>query len=459
MAVKAVIPFLVGMMLLTGCANTLLTKFQDQQCVRGCESKNPKDHKTFEQPVIQTQVPHSGQIESVIANLHRVQMFIGEMGCWVVMLGFYLHRYISLRSKDAPLLHRSVDAEEEQDEEQEEDDDTVRPATSRDATDPALKPLLPNADDRAHLEGWKVVLLGLPACCDIAGTTLMNVGLLFVAASIYQMTRGALVLFVGLFSVLFLKRKLYLYHWVSLVIVVLGVALVGLAGAISSGDKNSSAPKEGSAELVRHTILAAREVIVSAVDPSVLRTVLGIFLIAFAQIFTATQFCLEEWILEHYALEPLKVVAWEGFFGFIVTVAIQVILHLAVGITKAGKYGYFDAEEGYRQVFNNRAIGISSLAIMVSIGGFNFFGLSVTRSISATSRSIIDTCRTLFIWIVSLGLGWESFKWLQVAGFALLVYGTFMFNDLVRPPIKALLPQRREGEREELLPEDPVEHI
>ncbi|EXJ73165.1 uncharacterized protein A1O5_04315 [Cladophialophora psammophila CBS 110553] len=443
MAVKAVIPFLVGMMLLTGCANTLLTKFQDQQCVRGCNSKNPKDHKTFEQPVIQT-----------------VQMFIGEMGCWLVMLGFYLHRYLALRSKDAPLLYRPVNTEEEHEEDQEEEEDTVRPAPSRDATDPALKPLLPNADDRAHLKGWKVVLLGLPACCDIAGTTLMNVGLLFVAASIYQMTRGALVLFVGLFSVLFLKRKLYLYHWISLIIVVLGVALVGLAGAISSGDKNSPAPKEDGIELIRHTVLAARDIILETVDPSVLRTVVGIFLIAFAQIFTATQFCLEEWILEHYALEPLKVVAWEGLFGFIVTVLVQVILHLAVGITKAGRHGYFDAEEGYRQVFTNRAIGISSLAIMVSIGGFNFFGLSVTRSISATSRSIIDTCRTLFIWIVSLGLGWESFKWLQVLGFALLVYGTFMFNDLVRPPIKALLPQRREGEeREELLPEEPVEHI
>lgn len=53
MAVKAVIPFLVGMMLLTGCANTILTKFQDQQCVRNCDEKDGKPH-TFEQPVIQT---------------------------------------------------------------------------------------------------------------------------------------------------------------------------------------------------------------------------------------------------------------------------------------------------------------------------------------------------------------------------------------------------------------------
>lgn len=343
-------------------------------------------------------------------------MFIGEMASWIVILGFYLYRYFVLRSSDAPLLYQPVHTEEQ---EEEEDDETVRP-TSRGAASPALKPLVPNSDERTPLKGWKLVLLGIPACCDIAGTTLMNAGLLFVAASIYQMTRGALVLFVGLFSVLFLKRKLFLYHWVSLVIVVLGVAIVGLAGAIYSGDKNSQGSDKDGVELLHDALLATRELVVQAADPAVVRTVVGICLIAFAQIFTATQFCVEEWILENYALEPLKVVAWEGLFGFLVTVVAQVILHFTVGVSKSGKYGYFDASEGYRQVLTNRAIGISSLAIMVSIGGFNFFGLSVTRTISATSRSIIDTCRTLFIWIVSLGLGWESFKWLQVLGFALV---------------------------------------
>lgn len=92
------------------------------------------------------------------------------------------------------------------------------------------------------------------------------------------------------------------------------------------------------------------------------------------------------------------------------------------------------------------------------LSGFNFFGLSVTRTVSATSRSTIDTCRTLFIWLVSLALGWETFKWLQVVGFALLVYGTFLFNDIVRPPLKACLPSSRR-DREILLPEEPIEHM
>jgi len=40
----------------------------------------------------------------------------------------------------------------------------------------------------------------------------------------------------------------------------------------------------------------------------------------------------------------------------------------------------------------------------------------------------------------------------------LLVYGTFLFNDIVRPPLKACV--RRHGQRrEELLPEEPIEHV
>lgn len=58
----------------------------------------------------------------------------------------------------------------------------------------------------------------------------------------------------------------------------------------------------------------------------------------------------------------------------------------------------------------------------------------MTKSVSATARSTIDSCRSLGIWVVSMYLGWESFKWLQVVGFGLLVYGTFIFNGVAEFP-------------------------
>ncbi|KAI1094678.1 integral membrane protein, partial [Rostrohypoxylon terebratum] len=410
MASKALVPFLVAMMLLTGVCNTLFTKYQDNQCVRNCDDPDPKNRKTFEQPVLQT-----------------AQMFVGEVGCWLVvgvMAGW--QKYKSRRSPKADGYQAVV----------EDAGDNDNDAASIHSDHPLVQPAPKRAD--GLLRGYGILLLALPAICDILGTTLVNAGLFMVAASIYQMTRGALVLFVGLFSVVFLQRKLHLFQWVSLVGVVAGVALVGLAGVIWPDTKD-----------------ALKQAADDAASVDALRAALGVVLIAGAQIFTATQFVLEEFLLERSSIEAIEVVGWEGLFGLAVTLIGMLVLHLVVGRTDAGRYGMFDMVEGFRQMTEYKAVWVSSLLTMVSIGGFNFFGLSVTRSVSATARSTIDSCRTLFIWIVSLGLGWESFKGLQVAGFVLLVYFTFLFNGVVNPPFKFL---QSNEEVEELLPEEPIEH-
>ncbi|OAA58513.1 integral membrane protein [Niveomyces insectorum RCEF 264] len=391
MASRYFIPVLVAMMLLTGVCNTLLTKYQDNQCVSNCDDPDPKKRAYFEQPVLQT-----------------AQMFIGETGSWLFVGLFSLRRRYQRRNANAT-TRREYEAVPGDDEDTRRDNGTADAAAHEgeegadegaDAASLHSTTALNGhgkgavrAEDSV-LRGFGILLLALPSLCDILGTTLMNAGLLLVAASIYQMTRGALVLFVGLFSVLFLHRHLFAFQWLALGTVVLGVALV----------------------------------------------------------FTATQFVLEEWILERAPIAPLHMVGWEGLFGLGTTVVGAVVLDWVFG---GGANSYFDLAAGWRQMVADPRILVSSVLIMVSIGGFNFFGLSVTRSVSATSRSTIDTCRTLFIWLVSLGLGWETFKWLQVVGFALLVYGTFVFNGIVQPPLKVL----RQPRVEELLPEEPVEHM
>lgn len=308
------------------------------QCVKNCDSSSKKKEH-FEQPVLQT-----------------LQMFIGEMGCWLVIGAFTLYqRYATAKAGYEPIPNGAA-----------------TPASDESETASVANPLLPaHPDDegRIPLQGRSIFLLALPACCDIAGTTLMNVGLLFVAASIYQMTRGALVLFVGLFSVWFLKRHLGLYKWFSLFVVVTGVAIVGLAGAITRDDKATPGHQS-----IHET--AADEVKAAASQAAM--TIIGVLLIAGAQIFTATQFVLEERIMEKYSMEPIKVVGWEGVFGFLVTFIGMIVLHLSIGT------GYFNAREGLYQMFHYRAIAVSSVLIMISIGYvlyLNGFDDPITNSV------------------------------------------------------------------------------
>ena len=328
------------------------------QCVADCETDNPK---TFEQPVIQT-----------------LQMFVGESGCWlVVFVSFILRRFgwSSKGTADGSVAYQPVGARDSDDDmspEEDEDEavDLSHSQTLIDPTNVVAKPIPVDEDilkERRPMTGWKVTLLALPAICDICGTTLMNAGLLFVAASIYQMTRGALVLFVGLFSVIFLKRHLGGWKWASLFVVVAGVAIVGLAGYLDQRGGSIELPGDtqpgGEHDVLIHrALLLVRDTISTLQEHPAAETVLGVFMIAGAQIFTASQFVLEESIMEKYSMDPIRVVGWEGIFGFMVTLMGMGVLHGAIG------HGYFNAREAFKEVFTNRAIAVSSLLIMISIG-------------------------------------------------------------------------------------------
>ncbi|SCU86103.1 LADA_0D12288g1_1 [Lachancea dasiensis] len=341
------ISFLCVGLVVTGAINSLFTKYQDNQCVRNCDTLSPV---FFNQPVLQT-----------------LQMFLGEM---TVLLAV---RYQSQSST----------------------------------------PLDPTVGSKPMINGRQHLILSIPAICDIIASTFMNLALILTPVSIYQMTRGGIVFFVALFSVVFLKRKVSRLEWASLAVIVMGVAIVGYSGqeAVNFIDPE-------------HYVDDAESLI------------LGISLIVMGLGFMAMQFIAEEHIMSRWSVSPIRLVGFEGLFGTVITTGLLVIGHIVVG--------HNDIESGLNlrqaliDMFSEKKILLSSLAIMISIAAFNYFGISITKNVSATSRSTIDTCRTMLVWLVSLTLGWEPFKFMQLTGFILLAFGTLVFNDAIEIPSQYL---------------------
>lgn len=140
--------------------------------------------------------------------------------------------------------------------------------------------------------------------------------------------------------------------------------------------------------------------------------------------------------MSRYSVAPLVAVGFEGLFGFL-----TILIFMPLLGQFADRSSFFDLPRGWHQMIDNPPVLWTGVAIAFSIAFFNFFGLSVTRHVSATARSLTDTCRTLCIWLVSLALGWERLLWpisvLQVLGFSLLVYvATF---HLIFPTSSVLL--------------------
>lgn len=56
------------------------------------------------------------------------------------------------------------------------------------------------------------------------------------------------------------------------------------------------------------------------------------------------------------------------------------IMFIVIGRTPQGEGGMFDVRAGWDQIVSNRPVWLSSIAIAISIGLFNFFGLAVTKT-------------------------------------------------------------------------------
>jgi drug/metabolite transporter (DMT)-like permease len=241
----------------------------------------------------------------------------------------------------------------------------------------------------------------IPAALDMTGTTLSNIGLILTYPSVYQMLRGMIVVFTAIFSRIFLRRTLVSFHYCGMFLIIVGTFLVGLSSIVNH-DTSSNAPSN---------------------------PMLGDFFVVAAQVVAATQMVVEEKLIGKYNVHPLQVVGNEGVFGFLGTTVILFIFYWIKPIRD-----YDNSIDAAYQIYYSLPLKLLFLGCIISIAFYNFFGISVTKYLSATHRTTIDASRVFFVWLASLLLKWETFQWLQLVGFLILLCGTTIFNEIVRLP-------------------------
>ena len=256
------------------------------------------------------------------------------------------------------------------------------------------------------------IIFLIPACCDVLGTSTMYIGLNLTYASSFQMLRGAVIIFTALLSVGFLGNKLHLYHWFGMLTVIIGLIVVGLGDVIGESGSNNA-----------NSVLT------------------GDLLIVAAQIIAAIQMTVEEKFVKGYNVPPLQGVGWEGVFGFIVVgIALFPMYFIPLNLPSGPDFWqdhtrFEDAIDGFHQIFYIPTLTLAFLGTVVSIAFFNFAGLSVTREVSATTRMVLDSVRTFFIWIFGLIVKWQKFNFYQPIGFVLLIAGTCIYYNMVFAPL------------------------
>ncbi|XP_003744054.1 solute carrier family 35 member F6 [Galendromus occidentalis] len=357
--------FLAGLLVFTGSLNTLATKFADGQDAPGRTGGVWKNGTSLRPTTEVHNFNHP--------FLQATGMFVGEFSCLLVF------RIVSW-------IH-----------------------AKRNTPESELPDIVKGNQD------FNPFIFYLPALCDMVGTSMMYIGLTLTYASSFQMLRGAVIIFTGIFSMVFLKAKLHRFKWLGIVLVLVGLIVVGVSdilhadadakalGGNTEGQKSSSA------------------------------VITGDLIIVGAQVITALQMVLEEGFVSKTNVAPLQAVGLEGLFGMITLGALLVPFYFI----KIGHVPIDDSIDGIVQIFNNRWIAVGFGGTLLSISFFNYAGISVTKQLSATTRMVLDSVRTIIIWAVSLGVSWQIFHYETVIGFVVLLSGMAVYNNLLIVPFMA----------------------
>jgi drug/metabolite transporter (DMT)-like permease len=273
-----------------------------------------------------------------------------------------------------------------------------------------------------------------PAFFDILGSSISSISLSFLPSSIYQMFRGAIIIFTCTFSIIILKSKYYRQHFLGIFIVVIGLVIVGLNAVFNPKPKADSSSEEESES-----------------EGSI---AFGIFLVVLSQLFSCFLVITEEKILKGYEIPPLKAVGLEGMWGVLCYIVLLFIFYfirceswpkmLKEGVCikdyYTGAIRFENALFAFQQIYESTELKCYLSLYIISIASFNFSGLTISKYASSTSRTVVDTCRTIIVWAFFLTMPFipedikETFSWLQLLGFAIIILGGVIYNEILVIP-------------------------
>ncbi|KAK9828122.1 hypothetical protein WJX81_007423 [Elliptochloris bilobata] len=285
-----------------------------------------------------------------------------------------------------------------------------------------------------------------PGIANVVSILVQGAGLRFITASVSQMLSGSCILFTAGLSVIVLRAKLNMLHYVGITLACVGVTVVSLV-----------------------TLLAREE----AATTDVRSTAIGIGLTLVAMAILAVRLVLEELLLDSMVLHPMQVLGFEGAWGSVFMAVLGLPLAWLLPGHDIGGHEE-NTLDSVAMLWNTGSLNATNLLFFWSVVGLNVFGLMVTQTLGSVFRAVLLTTRTASVWAVNLALyslhvggssrvgePWSSPEsWVQMAGFVLLLAGTIVYAQGSSPAIDDLAAKEADGDEAAgaaLLAESPLE--
>eukprot|EP00439_Symbiodinium_sp_Y106_P034613 s6177_g4.t1 len=244
---------------------------------------------------------------------------------------------------------------------------------------------------------------------------LRSMGFLYIPASVWQLLRGAEIVFAAIFAVTCLHRRLYCFQYIGLAFCVAGIFLVGLASVWGDDMEAEAKGKDsGNVQLL----------------------LIGICLALAGQVVQAAQAVAEDaGIGEDVDLPGLQVVGFEGVWG---ALAMLVFVFPTLYMLPGQDHGHAEDEVNAYELLRINSMLTALMGLYIfSCATYNISGIAVTGALSAVHRVMIEALRTLIVWAFGLSIHYlvdPKSALGEVAGFLLLVIGQVIYGAMVKIP-------------------------
>ena len=248
----------------------------------------------------------------------------------------------------------------------------------------------------------------IPAVFDIITSTLMYYGLVTVDASVMQIINCTILIWIAIFSIIYLKRKYTLQQYLGLGILVGGVTIVAVGAILTSNEGSSKGSHKNN--------------------------ILGVIALVVSVMFGGMLMVAEEKLLSKFYVHPLQAVGIEGASGLTIYIILLVVFYFIPCVPTPGFCPYKrleDAPRAIMEIGTNLKLFFLVIATVTSLGFFNYFGISLTKVASATHRGAVNAIRPFTVWIYCLIAGWEKFSWIQLLGYFIAVYGMLLYYGII----------------------------
>lgn len=254
-------------------------------------------------------------------------------------------------------------------------------------------------------------ILGCPSFFDTIASSLQNIALLLLPASVTQLLSGGTIIASCIISKIMLNRSIHRHHVLGNVLALIGFTLVALSSLV-----NDDATERY----------------------SVGGEILGIILVLLSLAIQGTQYNLEELIMMKYAVPVQRMVGMEGLLGIIWTFcwAVGLSYFACPNNELCDIKGYLeDPITGLREIMTQPGLAFWCLVCILSVMLFNLSSLNLTKRMSCIYSAFWSATRTLVVWIVSIIVGLETWNWssspIQVLGFVFLLVGNLTYNEII----------------------------